>query len=215
MLLQDRDMYCCSVRESLKTMLSWGWCIDRSREGDPSSLHNKSRRISQSSQVNMSSSTQTRWQVLFERSDRTYSCVFMYLLFQFSFEGAPAFTPRPIDMSNVTLSTEMQVHILTLSLIPHTLKYENRGALDLREMVGCCRTLKYSKNCGNISWKLCFLSPWQSCWQRITTTFWPGRRKWSWKPKVRLEKSLEVSPTFTKKKSVTRISFPFFHQPEF
>ncbi|XP_023805329.1 ryanodine receptor 2 isoform X2 [Oryzias latipes] len=73
---KDRDMYCCSVRESLKTMLSWGWCIDRSREGDPSSLHNKSRRISQSS--------------------------------QFSFEGAPAFTPRPIDMSNVTLSTEMQ-----------------------------------------------------------------------------------------------------------
>ncbi|RVE55488.1 hypothetical protein OJAV_G00235780 [Oryzias javanicus] len=31
---KDRDMYCCSVRESLKTMLSWGWCIDRSREGD-------------------------------------------------------------------------------------------------------------------------------------------------------------------------------------
>ncbi|RVE75102.1 hypothetical protein OJAV_G00013420 [Oryzias javanicus] len=73
---KDRDMYCCSVRESLKTMLSWGWCIDRSREGDPASLHSKSRRISQGSQL--------------------------------SFEGAPAFTPRPIDMSNVTLSRDMQ-----------------------------------------------------------------------------------------------------------
>ncbi|RVE72114.1 hypothetical protein OJAV_G00058690 [Oryzias javanicus] len=73
---KDRDMYCCSVRESLKTMLSWGWCIDRSREGDPASLHNKSRRISQGSQL--------------------------------SFKGAPAFTPRPIDMSNVTLSRDMQ-----------------------------------------------------------------------------------------------------------
>ncbi|KAF3854125.1 hypothetical protein F7725_014813 [Dissostichus mawsoni] len=72
----DKEAYCCSVRESLKTMLSWGWSIDRIREGDPASLHNKSRRISQASQL--------------------------------SFEGAPAFSPRPIDMSNVTLSRDMQ-----------------------------------------------------------------------------------------------------------
>ncbi|RVE64317.1 hypothetical protein OJAV_G00145280 [Oryzias javanicus] len=74
---KDRDMYCCSVRESLKTMLSWGWCIDRSREGDPASLHSKSRRISQGSQL--------------------------------SFEGAPAFTPRPIDMSNVTVQRHAEL----------------------------------------------------------------------------------------------------------
>uniref|UniRef100_A0A3B4Y787 Ryanodine receptor 2 n=1 Tax=Seriola lalandi dorsalis TaxID=1841481 RepID=A0A3B4Y787_SERLL len=73
---QDKELYCWSVRESLKTMLSWGWSIERIREGDPASLHNKSRRISQASQL--------------------------------SFEGAAAFSPRPIDMSNVTLSRDMQ-----------------------------------------------------------------------------------------------------------
>ncbi|XP_031696221.1 ryanodine receptor 2-like isoform X1 [Anarrhichthys ocellatus] len=75
-ILQDKEAYCWPVRESLKTMLSWGWSIDRIREGDPAGLHNKSRRISQASQL--------------------------------SFEGAPAFSPRPIDMSNVTLSRDMQ-----------------------------------------------------------------------------------------------------------
>ncbi|XP_035526010.1 ryanodine receptor 2-like [Morone saxatilis] len=73
---KDKEAYCWPVRESLKTMLSWGWSIDRIREGDPASLHNKSRRISQASQL--------------------------------SFEGAPTFSPRPIDMSNVTLSRDMQ-----------------------------------------------------------------------------------------------------------
>uniref|UniRef100_A0A3Q3N6U1 Ryanodine receptor 2a (cardiac) n=1 Tax=Mastacembelus armatus TaxID=205130 RepID=A0A3Q3N6U1_9TELE len=73
---KDKESYCGSVRESLKTMLSWGWSIDRIREGDPTNLHNKSRRISQASQL--------------------------------SFEGALAFSPRPIDMSNVTLSRDMQ-----------------------------------------------------------------------------------------------------------
>uniref|UniRef100_A0A3B4UZ35 Ryanodine receptor 2 n=1 Tax=Seriola dumerili TaxID=41447 RepID=A0A3B4UZ35_SERDU len=73
---KDKESYCWSVRESLKTMQSWGWSIERIREGDPASLHNKSRRISQASQL--------------------------------SFEGAPAFSPRPIDMSNVTLSRDMQ-----------------------------------------------------------------------------------------------------------
>uniref|UniRef100_A0A3Q1EA25 Ryanodine receptor 2 n=1 Tax=Acanthochromis polyacanthus TaxID=80966 RepID=A0A3Q1EA25_9TELE len=73
---KDKEAYCWPVRESLKTMLSWGWSIDRIREGDPASLHNKSRRISQASQL--------------------------------SFEGASAFSPRPIDMSNVTLSRDMQ-----------------------------------------------------------------------------------------------------------
>ncbi|KAM9837412.1 LOW QUALITY PROTEIN: ryanodine receptor 2 [Aulostomus maculatus] len=73
---KDKESYCWPVRESLKTMLSWGWSINRIRDGDPASLHNKSRRISQASQL--------------------------------SFEGAPCFSPRPIDMSNVTLSRDMQ-----------------------------------------------------------------------------------------------------------
>uniref|UniRef100_A0A3Q1CAK1 Ryanodine receptor 2 n=1 Tax=Amphiprion ocellaris TaxID=80972 RepID=A0A3Q1CAK1_AMPOC len=50
---KDKEAYCWPVRESLKTMLSWGWSIDRIREGDPASLHNKSRRISQASQSHM------------------------------------------------------------------------------------------------------------------------------------------------------------------
>ncbi|XP_028285731.1 ryanodine receptor 2 [Parambassis ranga] len=69
---KDKEAYCATIRESLKTMLSWGWSIDRIREGDPANIHNKSRRISQASQ------------------------------------GAAAFCPRPIDMSNVTLSRDMQ-----------------------------------------------------------------------------------------------------------
>ncbi|XP_034049809.1 ryanodine receptor 2 isoform X2 [Thalassophryne amazonica] len=73
---KDKEAYCWPVRESVKTMLSWGWTIERIREGDPASLHNKSRRISQISQL--------------------------------SFEGCSAFSPRPIDMSNVTLSRDMQ-----------------------------------------------------------------------------------------------------------
>ncbi|XP_037829496.1 ryanodine receptor 2 [Kryptolebias marmoratus] len=73
---KDKEAYCWPVQESLKTMLSWGWSIDRIREGDSANLHNKSRRMSQASQL--------------------------------SFEGAPAFSPRPVDMSNVTLSRDMQ-----------------------------------------------------------------------------------------------------------
>ncbi|XP_028331499.1 ryanodine receptor 2 isoform X4 [Gouania willdenowi] len=73
---KDKEVYSWPVRESLKTMLSWGWSIYRIREGDPSHLHNKSRRISLASQL--------------------------------SFEGTAAFSPRPIDMSNVTLSRDMQ-----------------------------------------------------------------------------------------------------------
>lgn len=51
--LQDKETYCWPIRESLKTMLSWGWSIDRIREGDSVNLHNKPRRISQASQVYM------------------------------------------------------------------------------------------------------------------------------------------------------------------
>ncbi|XP_077359216.1 ryanodine receptor 2 [Festucalex cinctus] len=73
---KDKDFYCRPIRESLKTMLSWGWSINRIRESDPASLQNKSRRISLASQL--------------------------------SLEGAQCFNPRPIDMSNVTLSRDTQ-----------------------------------------------------------------------------------------------------------
>ncbi|XP_051926912.1 ryanodine receptor 2 isoform X3 [Hippocampus zosterae] len=70
---KDKEFYCWPIRESLKTMLSWGWSINRIRESDPAG---KSRRIS--------------------------------LVSQLSFEGAQSFNPRPIDMSNVTLSRDTQ-----------------------------------------------------------------------------------------------------------
>uniref|UniRef100_A0AAZ1Y3U1 Ryanodine receptor 2 n=1 Tax=Oreochromis aureus TaxID=47969 RepID=A0AAZ1Y3U1_OREAU len=53
---KDKETYCWPIRESLKTMLSWGWSIDRIREGDSVNLHNKPRRISQASQVYMNTS---------------------------------------------------------------------------------------------------------------------------------------------------------------
>ncbi|XP_067101321.1 LOW QUALITY PROTEIN: ryanodine receptor 2 [Osmerus mordax] len=72
---KDKEVYRWPIKESLKTMLAWGWSIERTREGDPASLHNRTRRISQASQL--------------------------------STEGAPGFIPRPIDMSNVTLSRDL------------------------------------------------------------------------------------------------------------
>uniref|UniRef100_A0A8C7UQ63 Ryanodine receptor 2 n=1 Tax=Oncorhynchus mykiss TaxID=8022 RepID=A0A8C7UQ63_ONCMY len=69
----DKELYRWPIKESLKTMVMWCWSIERTREGDPASLHNRARRISQISQVG----------------------------------GAPGFSPRPIDMSNVTLSRDL------------------------------------------------------------------------------------------------------------
>uniref|UniRef100_A0A8K9UMA6 Ryanodine receptor 2 n=1 Tax=Oncorhynchus mykiss TaxID=8022 RepID=A0A8K9UMA6_ONCMY len=70
---KDKELYRWPIKESLKTMVMWCWSIERTREGDPASLHNRARRISQISQVG----------------------------------GAPGFSPRPIDMSNVTLSRDL------------------------------------------------------------------------------------------------------------
>ncbi|XP_061087166.1 ryanodine receptor 2-like [Conger conger] len=72
---KDKEVYRWPIKESLKTMLAWGWSIERTREGDPAGLHNRARRISQSSQL--------------------------------SIEGTHGFSPRPIDMSNVTLSRDL------------------------------------------------------------------------------------------------------------
>nr|XP_021335867.1 ryanodine receptor 2 [Danio rerio] len=72
---KDKEVYRWPIRESLKTMLSWGWSIERMRESDASTLHNRTRRISLSSQR--------------------------------SIEGAHGFSPRPVDMSNVTLSRDL------------------------------------------------------------------------------------------------------------
>ncbi|MFT7807285.1 ryanodine receptor 2 isoform X1 [Arapaima gigas] len=72
---KEKEVYRWPIKESLKTMLAWGWTIERTREGETVGLHNRARRISQSSQL--------------------------------SVEGAHGFSPRPIDMSNVTLSRDL------------------------------------------------------------------------------------------------------------
>ncbi|XP_056627769.1 ryanodine receptor 2 isoform X3 [Triplophysa dalaica] len=47
---KDKEVYRWPIRESLKTMLSWGWSIERTKDSDASTLHNRTRRISLSSQ---------------------------------------------------------------------------------------------------------------------------------------------------------------------
>lgn len=51
MISQDKEAYCGPIRESLKTILSWGWIIERIGESDFASLYKKSKMASQASQV--------------------------------------------------------------------------------------------------------------------------------------------------------------------
>ncbi|KAM8814823.1 ryanodine receptor 2 isoform 1-T1 [Rhynchonycteris naso] len=72
---KEKEIYRWPIKESLKTMLAWGWRIERTREGDSMALYNRTRRISQTSQV--------------------------------SIDAAHGYSPRAIDMSNVTLSRDL------------------------------------------------------------------------------------------------------------
>ncbi|XP_068041084.1 ryanodine receptor 2 isoform X7 [Anomalospiza imberbis] len=72
---KEKEIYRWPIKESLKTMLAWGWRIERTREGDSMALYNRTRRISQTSQI--------------------------------SVDTAHGYTPRAIDMSNVTLSRDV------------------------------------------------------------------------------------------------------------
>ncbi|MEJ1284490.1 hypothetical protein NN561_015475 [Cricetulus griseus] len=47
----EKEIYRWPIKESLKTMLAWGWRIERTREGDSMALYNRTRRISQTSQA--------------------------------------------------------------------------------------------------------------------------------------------------------------------
>ncbi|KAK1328042.1 hypothetical protein QTO34_012464 [Cnephaeus nilssonii] len=72
---KEKEIYRWPIKESLKTMLAWGWRIERTREGDSMALYHRTRRISQTSQV--------------------------------SVDAAHGYSPRAIDMSNVTLSRDL------------------------------------------------------------------------------------------------------------
>ncbi|CAL8391441.1 unnamed protein product, partial [Arctogadus glacialis] len=70
---KDKEAYRWAIKETLKTMLSIGWTVERSTEGDSFGLPTTcTRRPPQAGPL--------------------------------SFEGASTFTPKPLDMSSVTLS---------------------------------------------------------------------------------------------------------------
>ncbi|XP_071766090.2 ryanodine receptor 2-like [Centroberyx gerrardi] len=69
---KDKEAYRWAIKETLRSMLAFGWTIERTKEGEAFGLHTCARRISQSGQL--------------------------------SFEGASTFSPKPMDVSSVTLS---------------------------------------------------------------------------------------------------------------
>ncbi|XP_034536962.1 ryanodine receptor 2 [Notolabrus celidotus] len=69
---KEKEAYRWAIKETLKSMLAFGWTIERTKEGDAFGTHTCSRGVSQSGQL--------------------------------SFEGASTFSPKPLDMSSITLS---------------------------------------------------------------------------------------------------------------
>ncbi|XP_040906318.1 ryanodine receptor 2 [Toxotes jaculatrix] len=71
---KEKEAYRRAMKETIKSMLVFGWTIERTKEGDAFGIHTRTRRVSQSGQL--------------------------------SFEGASTFSPKPMDMSSITLSWE-------------------------------------------------------------------------------------------------------------
>ncbi|KAM4729154.1 ryanodine receptor 2-like [Anableps anableps] len=71
---KEKDSYRWAIKETIKSMLAFGWTIERTKEGDTFGIHACARRVSQAGQL--------------------------------SFEGASTFSPKPLDMSSITLSWE-------------------------------------------------------------------------------------------------------------
>ncbi|KAM9726666.1 ryanodine receptor 2-like [Menidia menidia] len=69
---KEKEAYRWAIKETIKSMLAFGWTIERTKEGDAFGMHTCTRRVSQSGQL--------------------------------SFEGASTFSPKPVDMSSITLS---------------------------------------------------------------------------------------------------------------
>ncbi|XP_041802824.1 ryanodine receptor 2-like [Chelmon rostratus] len=69
---KEKEAYRWAIKETIKSMLAFGWTIERTKEGDAFGTHTCAPRVSQSGQL--------------------------------SFEGASMFSPKPMDMSSITLS---------------------------------------------------------------------------------------------------------------
>uniref|UniRef100_A0A087YKM4 Ryanodine receptor 2 n=1 Tax=Poecilia formosa TaxID=48698 RepID=A0A087YKM4_POEFO len=71
---KEKDSYRWAIKETIKSMLAFGWTIERTKEGDAFGILACACRVSQAGQL--------------------------------SFEGASTFSPKPLDMSSITLSWE-------------------------------------------------------------------------------------------------------------
>ncbi|NXP83938.1 RYR2 protein, partial [Passerina amoena] len=100
---KEKEIYRWPIKESLKTMLAWGWRIERTREGDSMALYNRTRRISQTSQI--------------------------------SVDTAHGYTPRAIDMSNVTLSRDLYAMAEMMAENYHNI-WAKKKKLELEAKVG-------------------------------------------------------------------------------
>jgi len=50
-LFQEKEAYRWAIKETIKSMLAFGWTIERAKEGDAFGTHACPRRVSQSGQV--------------------------------------------------------------------------------------------------------------------------------------------------------------------
>ncbi|XP_029031557.1 ryanodine receptor 2 isoform X4 [Betta splendens] len=71
---KEKEVYRWAIKETIKSMLAFGWSIERTKDWDAFDMHTCTRRISQSGQL--------------------------------SFEGTSTFSPKPVDLSSITLSWE-------------------------------------------------------------------------------------------------------------
>uniref|UniRef100_A0A3Q3MUI7 Ryanodine receptor 2b (cardiac) n=1 Tax=Mastacembelus armatus TaxID=205130 RepID=A0A3Q3MUI7_9TELE len=71
---KEKEAYRFAIKETIKSMLAFGWTIERTKEGDTFGMYTCTHSLSQSGQL--------------------------------SFEGASTFSPKPMDMSSITLSWE-------------------------------------------------------------------------------------------------------------
>uniref|UniRef100_A0A6I8P2E1 Ryanodine receptor 2 n=1 Tax=Ornithorhynchus anatinus TaxID=9258 RepID=A0A6I8P2E1_ORNAN len=100
---KEKEIYRWPIKESLKTMLAWGWRIERTREGDSMAFYNRTRRISQTSQV--------------------------------SVDAAHGYSPRAIDMSNVTLSRDLHAMAEIMAENYHNI-WAKKKKMELEAKVG-------------------------------------------------------------------------------
>lgn len=105
-------------------MLAFGWTIERTKEGEAFGMHTCTARVSQSGQVcvprlfHVPLLTKCAFSVAkYLICNLTFSSHWSLLVFnsqfvvcsQLSFEGASTFSPKPVDMSSITLSWDQCV----------------------------------------------------------------------------------------------------------